>query len=112
LAAVSDRGSSWKTPLNFGQTSIGVLSDRKKGDKIYFSDLERHWQPKRNVHAYLTTDSRGRSSNKRMTSWTSLLAHRWNGGKSPYSPAFFFGIVWNGDYDDRGYKVYEVDDVF
>ncbi len=96
----------------FRSNFVGVLSDRKKGDRIYFCDLERHWQPKLNVHRYLTTDSRGRSSNKRLSSWMSLLARRWNGGKSPYSPSFFFGIVWTGDYDDQGYKIYEVEEVF
>jgi len=96
----------------FRSNFVGVLSDCKKGDRIYFSDLELHWQPKLNVHRYLTTNSRGRSSNKRLSNWMSLLACRWNGGKSPYSPSFFFGIVWTGDYDDRGYKVYEVEEVF
>jgi len=45
-------------------------------------------------------------------SWMSLVARRWNGGRSPYSPTFFFGIVWKGERDEAGYKVYEVDDVF
>ena len=101
-----------KGSTQFRANFVGVLSGRKKGDKIYFSDLERYWQPKGNVHAYLTTDSRGRSSNKCMSSWMSLIAHRWNGGKSPYSPAFFFGVVWKGDYDERGYKIYEIEEVF
>jgi DNA repair photolyase len=101
-----------KDCTQFRSNFVGVLSGRKKGDRIHFSDLESHWQPRRNVHAYLTTDSRGRSSDKRMTSWISLIAHRWNGGKSPYSPAFFFGIEWKGDYDNKGYKIYEVADAF
>jgi DNA repair photolyase len=101
-----------KNCTQFRSNFVGVLSRRRKGDKIYFSDLERYWQPKLNVHRYLTTDSRGRSSNKRFSSWMSLLARRWNGGRSPYSPSFFFGVKWCGDYDGRGYKIYEVEDVF
>jgi DNA repair photolyase len=96
----------------FRSNFVGILSNRRKGDKIYFSDLEQHWQPQRNVHRYLTTDSRGRSSNKKLSSWMSLLARRWNGGKSPYSPSFFFGIRWSGKLDNRGYKIYEVEDIF
>lgn len=96
----------------FRSNFVGILAGHRKGDKIRFSDLRRHWQPKLNVHAYLTTDSRGRSLKKGLTSWISLVAHRWNGGKSPYSPAFFYGIEWKGDYDEQGFKVYEVVDVF
>lgn len=96
----------------FRSNFVGVISDRRVGDKIWFSDLERYWQPALNVHSYLTTDSRGRSSDKRFSSWMALLARRWNGGKSPYSPAFFFGIGWRGERDNQGFKVYEVLDVF
>lgn len=96
----------------FRANLVGVLTNRKKGEKVRFSDLERYWQPRLNVHAYLTTDSRGRSSDKKLTSWMSLVARRWNGGKSPYSPSFFFGVVWKGEWDERGHKVYEVEDVF
>jgi DNA repair photolyase len=96
----------------FRANFVGVLTHRKKGDKIRFSDLDRHWQPALNVHAYLTTNSRGRCSDKHLSSWMSLVARRWNGGKSPYSPSFFFGVVWKGEWDEMGYKVYEVDDVF
>jgi hypothetical protein len=96
----------------FRSNLVGVVSGRTKGEKIYFSDLERHWQPTLNVHEYLTTNSRGRKSSKRMSSWMALLAHRWNGGRSVYSPPFFYGIGWTGAYDKRGYKIYEVQDVF
>jgi len=96
----------------FRSNFVGVLSDCKIGDKVRFSDLQRYWQPERNVHAYLTTDSRGRSSDKRLSSWMSLLARRWNGGRSPYSPSFFFGVVWKGEWDKKGFKIYEVEDSF
>lgn len=96
----------------FRANFVGVLSNRKKGDKIRFSDLRRYWQPALNVHAYLTTDSRGRSSDKGFSSWMALVARRWNGGKSPYSPSFFFGIIWNSEWDRTGHKVYVVDDTF
>ena len=96
----------------FRSNFVGVLSDRKKGDLIHFSDLRAFWRPKLNVHQYLTTNSRGRRADKKLSSWMSLLARRWNGGKSPYSPAFFFGIVWNGKFDRQGFKIYEVADTF
>jgi len=112
LGCCNGSGYFLKNCTQFRSNFVGVLSGRKKGEKIYFADLLRHWQPKLNVHAYLTTDSRGRSSKAGMTSWISLVAHRWNGGKSPYSPAFFYGIGWKGGYDKKGFKIYEVIDVF
>jgi DNA repair photolyase len=96
----------------FRSNFVGILSGRREGEKIRFSDLRRYWAPKRNVHAYLTTDSRGRDSRKEFSSWMSLLARRWNGGKSPYSPSFFFGIKWTGKYDKCGFKVYQVTESF
>lgn len=112
LGCCNGSGYFLENCTQFRSNFVGILAGRKKGDRIQLSDLERHWQPRLNVHAYLTTDSRGRSSKKSMTSWMSLIAHRWNGGKSPYSPTFFYGIAWNGDYDKKGYKIYEVVDHF
>ena len=112
LGCCNGSGYFLENCTQFRSNFVGILTGRKKGDRICFSDLEHHWQPKLNVHAYLTTDSRGRSSKKNMTSWMSLIAHRWNGGKSPYSPTFFYGIGWKGDYDTKGYKIYEVVDIF
>jgi DNA repair photolyase len=94
----------------FRSNFVGVLSGRKKGDKIHFSDLAAEWQPNLNMHRYLTTNSRGRSSDKRFTSWMSLVAHRWNGENGPYSPAFFYGVEWTGEYDDDGFKIYHIVD--
>jgi hypothetical protein len=96
----------------FQANFVGVLSGRALGETIRFADLKKFWQPKRNVHRYLTTDSRGRRMDRRLSSWLSLLAHRWNGGKSPYSPAFFYGIEWTRKYDKSGYKIYKVADKF
>lgn len=112
LGCCNGSGLFLKNCTQFRANFTGVLSGRKKGDKIRFSDLEPHWQPKLNVHAYLTTDSRGRTSNSHMSSWVSLVARRWNGGRSPYSPGFFFGVAWKGEYDEEGYKVYEIEETF
>jgi hypothetical protein len=42
----------------------------------------------------------------RFDSWPSLVAHRWNGGKGPYSPEFFYGVAWTGEYYEHGFKTY------
>ncbi|MFN7137762.1 MAG: hypothetical protein ACK4UN_00320 [Limisphaerales bacterium] len=94
----------------FRSNFVGILSARSKGDRIHFADLAREWQPKLNLHRYLTTNSRGRSSDKQLTSWMALVAHRWNGESGPYSPSFFYGVEWTGDYDDNGFKIYQIVD--
>jgi hypothetical protein len=35
------------------------------------------------------------------------MGRRWNGGKSPYSPAFFDGVLATDDVDENGFRVYE-----
>lgn len=104
-------GHFLQNATQFRANFVGVMSNPKKGMKIYFSDLDRQWQPKLNIHQYLTTNSRGRSNEAQFSSWMSLLAYRWNGKHGPYSPAFFFGVGWTGNYDDRGYKIYQIEEV-
>lgn len=98
-----------KEATQFRANFVGVLSNRKVGDVVRLSDIFDEWHPTKSVHSYLTTDSRGRDTSGRFSSWVSLMAHRWNGGKSPYSPEFFYGVVWSGDYDDMGFKTYIIE---
>jgi hypothetical protein len=93
----------------FRANYVGVLSDRKIGSRVFFADVLAMWHPEKSVHSYLTTDSRGRDKSGKYNSWMSLIAHRWNGGRGPYSPLFFHGVSWTGEYDDHGFKVYRID---
>lgn len=99
-----------KGDKQFRANFVGVLSGRGKGTQIRFQDLAKEWQPRRDVHGYLTTDSRGRDLSGKYSSWMSLVAHRWNGGRSPYSPKFFWGVDWTGDIDSSGFKIYRIDE--
>ena len=91
----------------FRANFVGVLSSKKSNAKIRFDDLYREWIPEMNIHRYLTTNSRSRDLRKGLSSLLSLLAYRWNGEKGPYSPTFFHGVDWKGDYDNEGFKIYE-----
>lgn len=97
-----------KKATQFRANFVGVLSNRKVGEKVRFSEILDEWHPTMSVHSYLTTDSRGRDRTGRFDSWCSLMAHRWNGGRGPYSPEFFYGVSWTGKYDNMGFKIYEV----
>jgi DNA repair photolyase len=91
----------------FTTNFVGVLAKATTSHTVRFSDLKKEWVPQHNVHRYLTTNSRSRDTTRNYPSLLALLAHRWNGGKGPYSPAFFHGVSWNGAYDDEGFKIYE-----
>ena len=92
----------------FRANFVGVLSNRSIGDLIYFNDVAKEWSPLSNVHRYLTTNSRSRDMSEAYSSWLSLLAYRWNGGKGPYSPRFFHGVDWTGRKDKEGFKIYKI----
>jgi len=91
----------------FKANFCGALKKNMTGRGIQFGDLFSEWSPQGNVHAYLTTNSRGRDSSGEYSDWLSLLAHRWNGGRSPYSPGFFAGVTWTGCLDQAGFKIYK-----
>lgn len=90
---------------------VGVLSGRRAGDAIRFVDFKAHWSPVGGIHNYLTTNSRTRSPSKTLSSWMTLLEHRWNGSAGPYSPMLFAGVSWKGDYDSHNRKIYRFESV-
>lgn len=96
-----------KDANQFRANFVGILSNRAPNETIKFSDLIDEWCPTKAVHTYLTTDSRGRDKTGRFNSWLSLMAHRWNGGNSPYCPEFFHGVTWTGEFDEMGFKTYQ-----
>jgi hypothetical protein len=101
-----------KDSNQFRTNFVGVLSNKEKGGVVRFSDLEKEWIPQNNVHRYLTTNSRTRDTTREYPSLLSLISYRWNGGKGPYSPAFFYGVSWNGEHDSDGYKIYHYQNPF
>jgi DNA repair photolyase len=101
-----------KNANQFRTNFVGVLSKKQNNKVVRFDDLKSEWVPQLNVHRYLTTNSRARDNSRELPSLLSLLAHRWNGEKGPYSPTFFYGVIWKGEYDSNGFKVYHFEDPF
>ncbi|SEE28911.1 DNA repair photolyase [Tenacibaculum sp. MAR_2010_89] len=96
-----------KEANQFDSNIIGALKNAKNG-KVYFNDILEKWSPNGNIHRFLNKNSRKLHVNNEYTSWQKLIAYRWNGKNSPYSPIFFDGVTWNGEYDSNGFKVYEI----
>jgi len=94
-----------KDSNQFNANFVGLIKNNNNGI-IRFSGLDNEWMPRLNIHQYLTTNSRSRSKDDSYSSLKALLAYRWNGGKGPYSPAFFSGVTWTGEYDDQNFKIY------
>ena len=96
-----------KKSNQFRGNFVGVISKNKDNEQVKFDDLKSEWTPLGNIHRYLTTNSRSRDMSGKYPSLLSLLSHRWNGSRGPYSPAFFHGVTWNGRVDSNGYKIYQ-----
>jgi DNA repair photolyase len=76
--------------------------------RVEFAFLERQWSPHRSIGNYM--DGRARISavdRGDRTDWLALMARRWNPGPSPYSPAFFDGVVATDEKDAAGLTVYD-----
>ena len=84
----------------------GVISSSKTEQNIVFSDLYNDWTPSHEINTYLTTNSRTRINAPHLSDWLGLLAYRWNGKTSPYSPKFFAGVHSTENYDKAGFKIY------
>ena len=91
----------------FSANLTGILSGRDEIEEVRFSSLNTHWAPSGNVHQYLTTDSRTRDMSGNFSDWLSLIAHRWNGKKGPYSPMLFAGVSETEKIDSDGFKIYK-----
>jgi DNA repair photolyase len=99
-----------RTANQFDANLSSVVSRGEGPRSVRFSDLLNRWSPERPISTYLMTDSRTRDGTGRFSDWMSLIAHRWNGSKGPYSPQLFAGVTWSGEFDQDGFKVYEFKD--
>ncbi len=76
--------------------------------RVSFDMLADLWSPEHSIGNYMDwrrripADQRdGRSD------WLALMGRRWNGGKSPYSPAFFDGVTPTAEVDASGFRIYD-----
>lgn len=93
----------------FSTNFTGAIKKRFCETSLKFQDFQMLWQPQKYVSAALSSRSRGKDENPLLLDWEALMSHRWNGERSVYCPTFFYGVSWRGDWDDDGYKVYQVD---
>jgi hypothetical protein len=94
---------------HFTGNFVGVIkaSLARPDRRIRFNMLSDVWTPQHSIGNYMDwrrripADQRdGRSD------WLALMGRRWNGGKSPYSPAFFDGVAPTDDFDENGFRIY------
>lgn len=95
---------------HFTANFVGAIraSLAKPDKKVRFETLLELWSPEQSIGNYMDwrrripPDERGG-----FTDWLAILSRRWNGGKSPYSPAFFDGVVATTECDDNGFRIYD-----
>jgi hypothetical protein len=95
---------------HFTANFVGAIREAlaRPDKKVRFESLRELWSPEQSIGNYM--DWRRRiPPNERgaFTDWLAILSRRWNGGKSPYSPAFFDGVVATTECDDNGFKIYD-----
>jgi hypothetical protein len=79
-----------------------------KSKLVRFSYLKRQWSPENSVGNYFDWRARVVPEDRNgRTDWLALMARRWNVGKSPYSPAFFDGIMTTDREDAEGFTIYD-----
>ena len=95
---------------HFTANFVGAIraSLARPDKRVSFDMVADLWSPEQSIGNYMDwrrripADQRdGRSD------WLALMGRRWNGGKSPYSPAFFDGVVATADVDENGFRVYD-----
>ena len=94
---------------HFTANFVGAIrvSLARADKRISFGMLADLWSPEQSIGNYM--DWRRRipvDERKGRSDWLALMGRRWNGGKSPYSPAFFDGVVATDDVDEDGFRVY------
>lgn len=90
----------------FDGNFTGLLKGLKDGQTFSFADLTMKWSPTHPVSTYLMTDSRLKSRVDGLTEWQSLVAQRWEKGRSVYSPLFFVGVTATQQRDSNGRTIY------
>lgn len=94
----------------FTANFVGVIkyAIRTASKRVKFAQLRRRWSPQHSVGNYF--DGRSRVSPEDRgdaTDWLALMARRWNLGGSPYSPAFFDGVIPTKHKDREGFTIYD-----
>jgi hypothetical protein len=96
----------------FDANFTGVLKQESASAEIRFDAFLEKWSPHRLVNPYLQAESRKGLQLEGVTDWQSLMAYRWNRGRSIYSPTLFAGVTETGKTDSRGMEIYRYDHPF
>lgn len=94
---------------HFTANFVGAIrASLARADKrISFDLLADLWSPEQSIGNYMDWRRRIPADQREGRSdWLALMGRRWNGGKSPYSPAFFDGVAATDDVDENGFRVY------
>jgi DNA repair photolyase len=97
---------NWYKP----QISYAIKKAYKESKKIIsFSEIEHEWNSTGAIDKFINSKSRidKKESHNTMLDY---VRDRWNNLNSPFNPTKYFNIVYSGQIDEKGNKIYKFDD--
>ncbi len=96
---------------HFSANFVGAIraSLGRPDKRVTFDMLKDLWSPEQSIGNYMDWRRRIHPNQRDGRSdWLALMGKRWNGGKSPYSPAFFDGVAPTSETDEAGFRIYRL----
>lgn len=81
----------------------------KKSKEIRFETIANEWKPTGSIDKHLNSKTRLNNSITPNTV-NKYILDRWENLKSPFNPTNFYGVKFNGQHDNNGLKIYNLDE--
>jgi DNA repair photolyase len=83
--------------------NIPYVIKKSRTGMIRFAELEKKWHPDSSIKMVINSHCRSVFERCDMLNY---LKNKWNNPGTVNAPDSFWGIVWEGDYDDQGNCIY------
>ena len=88
---------------NWLHGNFGYVIKNSRSNYIEFSEVEKHWFPQKSIKRVLNSKCRLSGNNHSILEY---LKSKWNTPGTTNAPDAFWGVIWDGDYDEEGNCVY------
>lgn len=99
----ADQFSEFETWNKF---QIAHAVKKSNGGKIKFDLIKDEWHPKGSIDQYINSKSRIPQKEGHNTVMT-YIKNRWENLDSPFNPTAFYGVIYKGERDSNGNRIFE-----